>query len=173
MISLYWIQCGGCGADTMSFLNAQSPDLVELFDTLGVELLWHPSLCTASPHAHTALVERLLSGEQPLDILVVDGAINRGTVRTGIFDAHHGHPKKDLVATLDSQARHVVAVGTRAAFGGFGKYGQTQATGLLFSRKEPGDFATRCGAGRRRRCQRCNCRKSGGSLLATCATGFT
>ena len=30
--TLYWIQGGGCGGDTWSLLNADTPDLIELFD---------------------------------------------------------------------------------------------------------------------------------------------
>jgi len=69
MATLYWLQCGGCGGDTMSFLNSDSPDLVELFDTLGIRLLWHPSLSTLPPAAHDDLVENIVQSEQALDIL--------------------------------------------------------------------------------------------------------
>lgn len=150
MTSLYWLQCGGCGGDTMSFLGVDSPDLIELFDALGIRLLWHPSLSTQGPVAHEALLERLLAGEEQLDILVVEGAIIRGPANTGMFDARHGRPKKDLAAALAARAQHVVAAGTCAAFGGIGADSAIQATGLQFLKKEPGgllgkDFRTRAG----------------------------
>ncbi|MCX7172964.1 MAG: NADH:ubiquinone oxidoreductase [Proteobacteria bacterium] len=138
MVTLFWMQCGGCGGDTMSFLNSNSPDLLELFDTLGIRLLWHPSLSTLSPSAQNELIETLIQGEQPLDILVVEGAIIRGPASTGMFDTRNGQPKKDLVATLAGQARHVIAAGTCAAFGGLGTEGHTKATGLQFRKREPG-----------------------------------
>lgn len=138
MLSLFWMQCGGCGGDTMSFLNADSPDLIELFDTLGINLLWHPSLSTLSPAAQNDLIEELIQGEQPLDILVVEGAIIRGPASTGMFDTRNGHPKKDLVSTLAKRARHVVAAGTCAAFGGIGTDTEIKATGLQFLKKEAG-----------------------------------
>lgn len=139
MTSLFWMQCGGCGGDTMSFLNADSPDLIELFDTLGIRLLWHPSLSTESPSVQNELIESLLEGEQPLDILVVEGAIIRGPASTGMFDVRNGRPKKDLVAALAAQARHVVAAGTCAAFGGIGSDSPViKATGLQFHKKEAG-----------------------------------
>lgn len=138
MVSLYWLQCGGCGGDTMSFLNAEAPDVVELFQRLGIELLWHPSLSTLSPAAHDALVEELIQDERQLDILVVEGAIIRGPASTGMFDVRNGRPKKDLVATLASRARYVVAAGTCAAFGGFGTDSYIKATGLQFLKKEKG-----------------------------------
>lgn len=138
MTSLFWIQCGGCGGDTLSFLNTESPDLAELFEMLGIDLLWHPSLSTLSPAAQDRLIESLVQGEQSLDILVVEGAILRGPASTGMFDTRHGHPKKDLVASLARRARHVVAAGTCAAFGGFGADSHAQSTGLQFLKKEPG-----------------------------------
>lgn len=138
MNSLYWMQCGGCGGDTMSFLNLDSPDLVELFETLGIELLWHPSLSNLSPKAQNELTESLLQGELPLDILVVEGSIIRGPASTGMFDTRNGHPKKDLVAALAGKARHVVAAGTCASFGGFGTDSEAMATGLQFLEKEAG-----------------------------------
>jgi len=150
MATLYWLQCGGCGGDTMSFLNSNAPDLVELFDTLGIRLLWHPSLSTLSPAEHDELLESLVQGEQALDILVVEGAIIRGPASTGMFDTRGGRPKKDLAAALANQARLVVAAGTCAAFGGIGTGTYTQATGLQFLKKQPGgllgeDFRSQAG----------------------------
>lgn len=149
-VNLYWMQCGGCGGDTMSFLNADTPDLVELLGTLDIRLLWHPSLSILSPAAQNELTESLVQGEQALDILVVEGAIIRGPASTGMFDVKNGRPKKDLVSALANKAQLVVAAGTCAAFGGIGTGGQTQATGLQFLKKEIGgllgkDF--RSGAG--------------------------
>ena len=138
MVSLFWIQCGGCGGDTMSLLNADSPDIVELIKALEIELLWHPSLSTLSPAGQNALIESLIQGERALDLLVVEGAIIRGPASTGMFDTRAGQPKKDLVATLAARARHVVAAGTCAAFGGFGVDSYTKATGLQFLKKEQG-----------------------------------
>ncbi len=138
MASLFWLQCGGCGGDSMSFLNAESPDLIELFDTLGIRLLWHPSLSTLSPAEQAALIESLAEGEQALDILVVEGAILRGPAGTGMFDVKNGRPKKDLAAALAKRARYVVAAGTCAAFGGLGADSDIQAAGLQFLKKTPG-----------------------------------
>lgn len=137
-IHLYWLQTGGCGGDTMSFLNANSPDLIELFNSLEIDLLWHPSLCTLSASAHDELLESLIQGERPLDILVVEGSIICGPAKTGMFDTRHGRPKKEIAAALAKQARWVVAVGTCASFGGIGVDSPTQATGLQFHKKQPG-----------------------------------
>ena len=42
--NVYWLQCGGCGGDTWSLFNAESPNVVELFNALDINLLWHPSI---------------------------------------------------------------------------------------------------------------------------------
>jgi NiFe hydrogenase small subunit HydA len=148
--TLYWMQSGGCGGDTLSFLNVEAPDMLELFSQLDVELLWHPSLSTLSPKGRHDLGEAVLAGTRPLDILVVEGAILRGPASTGMYDTHGGKPKKDFIARLAQQARHVIALGTCASFGGFGVDGYVQASGLQFVRHAPGgllgsDFRTRSG----------------------------
>lgn len=138
--TLYWLQCGACGGDSMSMLSLESPDLLELAAILGVEVLWHPSLSASGRRAHEALLAALKAGEQRLDVLVVEGAVIRGPGGTGMFDTNGGRPKKDLVAELAAAASFVVAAGTCAAFGGFGTEGGTEATGLQFLKHNPGGF---------------------------------
>jgi len=138
--SLYWLQCGGCGGDTWSLFNAESPDVVELFDLLDIELLWHPSISPKGPKDQEALNERLITGEQALDILCIEGFILRGPSGTGLYDEAFGKPKKDLVASLAKQARYVLAVGTCASFGGFGADTEVEGTGMQFHKWEKGGF---------------------------------
>jgi hydrogenase small subunit len=150
MTSLFWIQCGGCGGDTMSFLGAESPDVVDLAADLGIEILFHPSLSTLSAKHQDNLIDELIQGERGLDILVVEGAVVRGPSSTGMFDVRRGRPKKDLVTALAARARYVVAAGTCASFGGIGADSDIQATGLQFVRKQPGgllgkDFRSQAG----------------------------
>jgi hydrogenase small subunit len=139
-VSLYWLQLGGCGGDGMSLLNAESPDLVELFALLDLEVLWHPSLSHGSPAQHERLIEQLVSGERTLDILCVEGSILRGPGGTGMYDAFGEKPKKDFLGRLARRARFVVAIGTCASFGGMGAEGETEATGVQFLKWEKGGF---------------------------------
>ena len=67
MKTAYWLQGGGCGGDTFSFLGSDYPDIIELFQSLDIRLLWHASLSNISPKEHERLLEDLLSGRQPLD----------------------------------------------------------------------------------------------------------
>ncbi|MBI3976749.1 MAG: NADH:ubiquinone oxidoreductase [Chloroflexi bacterium] len=147
-VSVYWIQCGGCGGDTMAFLDVESPDVLELLDLLDVEVLWHPSLSNGSPAEHRQLVELLLAGEQQLDVLCIEGAIIRGPGGTGMYDTMFGRPKKDLVAGLARRANIVLAVGTCASFGGIGADGEVEATGAQFLKWEKGGFLGRSFAAR-------------------------
>ena len=138
--TLYWLQCGACGGDTMALLSMESPDIAEALGHLDIEVLWHPSLSTGRPVQHRELVEAMHSGEQPLDVLLIEGCIIRGPDGTGMYDIIDGRPKKDLVADLASKAQFVVAVGTCAAFGGIGGDLEVEATGLQFRKEEKGGF---------------------------------
>ncbi len=138
--SLYWLSSGGCGGDSMSLLNAESPDLLELLALLDIDLLWHPALSSTRPAEHRDLVEGILSGRQALDILVLEGSIIRGPGGTGMYDTVEQAPKKNRLADLARRARFVVAVGTCASFGGIGADGEIEATGAQFCKRQKGGF---------------------------------
>lgn len=139
-LNLYWLQCGGCGGDTWSLFNSRSPGIIEFFDILDINLLWHPSISAKSFQEHISINNRILEGDLPLDILCVEGSIIRGPGGTGRYDEIFGQPKKDLVASLAKKARHIVAVGTCASFGGIGSDGEISATGLQHLKWEAGGF---------------------------------
>jgi NiFe hydrogenase small subunit HydA len=139
-LTLLWIQCGGCGGDTWSFFNAESPNVIELFSSLDVELLWHPSISIRSPNNLKTINEDLLSGARELDVLCVEGSILRGPGGTGRYDEIFGKPKKDLVASLANRARYILAIGTCASYGGIGANTEIEATGMQFLREEKGGF---------------------------------
>lgn len=138
--SLYWLQCGGCGGDSMSFLNAESPDILELFRTLDIEVLRHPSFSNGSSDEHLVLLDHMISGKQPLDILCIEGTLIRGPGGTGMYDAFDSKPKKDLFASLAKRAKFVLAIGTCACFGGVGAGREVEGTGAQFFKWEKGGF---------------------------------
>ena len=41
--TLYWLQCGACGGDSMALLGVESPDLVEAL--VGIETTERPGAC--------------------------------------------------------------------------------------------------------------------------------
>lgn len=138
--TLIWLQGGGCGGDSMALLGMESPSLCELMELNDIELLWHPSFSNRSPLESGRLIEAILSGDQPLDILCFEGAAIRGPGGTGMYDTHRGRPKKDLIAGLARRSRFVVAVGTCASYGGIGADGDIEATGLQFHKHTKGGF---------------------------------
>lgn len=140
MKTAYWLQVGGCGGDTYSFLSNEFPNAIELFHSLEVKLLWHPSFSHISPQRHDQLLENILTGALTLDILIVEGSVICGPAGTGMFHTKDGQPQKELVYSLASQARDVIAVGTCASFGGFGSSDIIESTGLQFTKRERGGF---------------------------------
>ncbi len=139
-LNLYWLQCGGCGGDTWSLFNSRSPDMVEFFNILDINLLWHPSISSKSFQEHISTNNQIIAGDIPLDILCVEGSVIRGPGGTGRYDEILGQPKKDLVASLAKRARYIVAVGTCSSFGGIGSDGEIGATGLQYHKWDAGGF---------------------------------
>ncbi len=150
MATVYWLQGGGCGGDTFSLLSSESPNMLDLFQALDIELLWHPSLSHISHKQHNQLLSRIQSGKKKLDLLIVEGSVICGPAGTGMFDARDGQPKKKLINSLAKVAENVIAVGTCASYGGFGAKTVTEATGLQYEKTERGgflgkDFTTKSG----------------------------
>jgi hydrogenase small subunit len=139
-VTLYWLQCGGCGGDTWALFNSEPPDALDLFRSLNLELLWHPSLSIESNGGRKQLHADIEADRVELDILCVEGSVIRGPGGTGMFDTVFGDPKKDLVAALARKARYVLSVGTCASFGGVGADGEIEATGVQFHKWDRGGF---------------------------------
>jgi len=127
----------------MAFLSNKWPNISEFIRLNHIELLWHPSFSDGSPAQYLQLIDALLSGEQRLDILCVEGFVVRGPGGTGMYDTLEGKPKKDLISGMAKLADVVVAVGTCASFGGVGTVGEVEAVGLQFHRETMGGFLGR------------------------------
>ena len=140
MPTLYWLQGGGCGGDTLSFLNADSPDVAALFQGLGIDLLWHPSLTNTSAQKQETVNQQILAGEVPLDLFLLEGAVLLGPNGSGMYDARDGKPKKDLIHLLAHQARYVIALGTCAAYGGVNARERVESVGLQYDKNVRGGF---------------------------------
>ena len=140
MVRLLWLQAICCGGETVSLLNAEQPDLVTVFDLLGVDLVWHPSFSRIQGDQARELLRQCETGKKHLDILVVEGAVSTGesTRPTAFGPVEPGIGTQ--VAILARTARYVMAAGTCASFGGVmsAKGSPTQVTGLQFSGDKPG-----------------------------------
>lgn len=142
MTTLLWLQAAGCGGCTMSLLCAESPGLPDLLADAGIRLLWHPALSLQTGAEVLTLLEDLAEGRQALDILCVEGAIARGPAGTGRFQMLSGTGQSLMhwVTRLAPRARHLVAVGSCAAYGGVTAAGgnPSDAVGLAYDGARPG-----------------------------------
>jgi ferredoxin hydrogenase small subunit len=148
-----WLQSGGCGGCSMSLLCADTPDFYGLLRHAGIDLLWHPSLSLENGRELTAILAEVLAGRIALDALCIEGALLRGPRGTGRFHmlAGTGLPMIDWVRRLSAHARHVLAVGSCAAWGGItaGGGNPTDACGLQYEDDHRGGLlgADFCAAG--------------------------
>lgn len=128
-MNLLWLQSAGCGGCTMSLLCAEDPNALELLDAAGIELLWHPTLSEATGAPVRRLLQAIEAGEQALDVLAIEGSILRGPNGTGRYHMLSGTGRSmlDWVQALAPRARHVVAVGTCATYGGVTSAGENPA----------------------------------------------
>lgn len=141
-MNILWLQSAGCGGCTMSLLCAESPSVMDLLEGAGLKLLWHPALSEATGAEVRSLLSRVEAGEIPLDILCVEGALLTGPNGTGRYQmlAGTGRSMLDWVQSLSPLARHVVAVGSCAAFGGLSSAGDniTGAVGMQYEGSHQG-----------------------------------
>jgi len=142
MANLLWLQSGGCGGCSMSLLGAEVPPLFDSFKAAGIELLWHPALSESSGGLLLELLQAIVEGTQPLDILCLEGAVMRGPNGSGRFHmlAGTGQSMMSWIEQLAKKARHVVAVGSCAAYGGItaGGGNGVEACGLQYEGEQLG-----------------------------------
>jgi len=153
-MNVLWLQSGGCGGCTLSWLGSEWGPLLVTLDDAGIEILWHPSLSEASADEALEILQTCADGSRSFDVLCVEGSLLRGPQGSGRFHilAGTGRPMIEWVAQLAVRARYVVAVGSCAAFGGVtaGGSNPTDACGLQYDNAEPGgllgaDFCARGG----------------------------
>ncbi len=141
-MNLLWLQSAGCGGCTMSLLCAEDPNVLELLEDAGIDMLWHPALSQATGAEARDILEAVLREEVLLDILCVEGSILTGPKGTGRYQMLSGTGRSMLewCQRLASLAQHVVAVGTCAAFGGITSAGSNPAgaIGLQFDGSHAG-----------------------------------
>jgi ferredoxin hydrogenase small subunit len=126
----------------MSLLSSDLRDVLGTLRGAGFEILWHPALSEESGPEAVEILEACASGLTPLDVLCVEGALLRGPAGTGRFHvlSGTGRPMIEWVARLAARARHVVAIGSCASFGGMTSAGvnPTDACGLQYDGEELG-----------------------------------
>ena len=120
MASVLWFQGGACSGNTMSFLNAEEPTVVDLIVDFGLEIVWHPSLVDGDRQGRPRSSSGTARGaRRQIDIFVYEGSVIEGPNGTGRFDMFAGRPMKDWVDRASRRkAGIVVAIGDCASWGG-------------------------------------------------------
>ena len=142
MASVLWFQGGACSGNTMSFLNAEEPNVVDLITDFGLNLLWHPSLGLELGENAQKLFRDCVDGTTPLDVFVFEGTVMEGPDGSGRYDMFADRPMKEWVTELCAAAGVVVAIGDCASWGGIPAMAPnpTDSTGLQFHKREKGGF---------------------------------
>ncbi|NES03577.1 MAG: hydrogenase small subunit [Okeania sp. SIO2F4] len=142
MINLLWLQGGACSGNTISFLNAEEPNICDLITDFGINVLWHPSLGMELGTNVQQLLQDCLSGKTHLDILVYEGTIINAPNGTGEWNRFADRPMKDWVQELSEVAGFVVAVGDCATYGGIPAMAPnpSESEGLQFLKRKKGGF---------------------------------
>ncbi|MCC5993637.1 MAG: HupU protein [Rhodobacteraceae bacterium] len=141
-MNLLWLQASGCGGCTMSLICAENPNVFDTLADAGIRVLWHPALSVETGAETRALLDDIALGETLLDLLCIEGAIARGPRGTGRYQmlTGTGRSMMEWVRDLAPRARHVVAVGSCAAFGGVTTAGDnpSDAVGMQYEGRHSG-----------------------------------
>ncbi|SFE49752.1 NADH-quinone oxidoreductase subunit B family protein [Thermoflexibacter ruber] len=142
MANVLWLQGGACSGNTMSFLNAEEPTVIELVTDFGVNILWHPSVGLEIGEQVTDLMNDLIKGKKQLDIFVFEGSIVQGPNNTGTMNYFCDRPMKDWVKELAAVAAYTVAIGDCATWGGIPAVppNPSESTGMQFHKQKLGGF---------------------------------
>ncbi len=142
MASVLWLHGGACSGNTMSFLNADEPNVVDLIVDFGLDIIWHPSLGMELGENAQKLFWDCVNGERELDIFVMEGTVIEGPDGSGRYNMFAERPMKDWVQDLANAASIVVAIGDCACWGGIPatEPNPTDSTGLQFHKRAKGGF---------------------------------
>jgi uptake hydrogenase small subunit len=142
MANVLWLQGGACSGNTMSFLNAEEPTVIELVTDYGVNILWHPSIGLEIGEQVTDLMNDIIQGKIQMDILVYEGSIVQGPNNSGTMNFFCDRPMKDWIKDLAAVAGYVVAIGDCATWGGIPAVppNPSESTGMQFHKQKIGGF---------------------------------
>jgi len=140
MANLIWLQGATDNGCTISFLNADQPDVPQIIAKLGVNVVFHPTVNPTSGPEAVKVFDRFTGDGEALDVLVVEGAVQDGPDGTGAYCLIGDRPLKEIVLDLAAVAGYTVALGTCACYGGVAaaEPNPTDATGLQFHKTQKG-----------------------------------
>lgn len=138
-LNLIWMQGQSCDGDSMSVLDATSPDFLEFLRRNKINLLYHPTISPIFGNEAQALFNKCMSGEIPIHIFVFEGSV---PLNDGYGDYVGMKDIKTVVESFAKQSMLTIAVGTCASFGGVPAAigNETNSVGLQWKRYEFGGF---------------------------------
>lgn len=133
---------GACSGNTMSFLNAEEPIVVELITDFGLNILWHPTTGLQIGDQVQDLLRDIIAGKVQMDILVYEGSLIQGPNGTGTMNYFADRPMMEWIRELSEVAGYVVAIGDCATWGGIPAVppNPSESVGLQFLKKQKGGF---------------------------------
>ena len=142
MTNVIWLKGGACSGNTMSFLNAEQPSIIDLVMDFGIHMLYHPSIGLEIGEQVNEVLNEAISGQVKVDIFVFEGTVIQGPGGTGKMNIFAGQPTMYWVREMAKVADYVVAVGDCASWGGIIAVppNPTESTGMQFHKKEKGGF---------------------------------
>ncbi len=142
MTNLIWLKGGACSGNTMSFLNAEQPSVIELVTDFGIRILYHPSIGLEIGEQVREVLREALDGHVTLDIFVFEGSVIQGSNGSGNMNYFAGRTTKDWVFDLARIANYVVAIGDCATWGGIMAVppNPSESTGMQFHKTNKGGF---------------------------------
>jgi len=142
MTNLIWLKGGACSGNTMSFLNAEQPSVIELVTDFGIHILYHPSIGLEIGEQVREVLMEALEQRVTLDIFVFEGSVIQGSNDTGNMNYFAGRTTKDWVQDLARVANYVVAIGDCATWGGIMAVppNPSESTGMQFHKTHKGGF---------------------------------
>ncbi len=142
MINLLWLKGGACGGNTMSFLSADQPNIIELVQDFGLRIIYHPTIGLEIGEQVKEILNNCLKGRIDLDLFVFEGSVVQGPDGSGTMNIFADRPMKEWVQLLAPKARYVMAIGDCAAWGGIVAVppNPTESTGLQHHKRQKGGF---------------------------------
>ena len=142
MTNIIWLKGGACSGNTMSFLNAEQPSVIELITDFGIRILYHPSIGIEIGEQVKEVLSSVLEGKVKLDIFVFEGSVIQGPEGTGKMNYFAGRSMIDWISDMAPLAEYVVAIGDCATWGGIVAVppNPTESTGMQFHKRQKGGF---------------------------------
>ncbi len=117
-VHVVWLQGSSDTGCTISLLQGVNPDLIDAVTQFRLAIDFHPTIMVPAGDEAINVLEQITASTQPIDVLIVEGAIPAGGYCT-LGEANGTPiPVKTWVEQLGAKATYVVAVGTCAAYGG-------------------------------------------------------